>query len=68
MIFALWLRVAVKTILLRNSSQGGGSTITQQLAKTLFPRETVSSRIFLELNIFKLFESKFKECITSVNL
>ena len=27
-------RVAVKTLLLSDSSQGGGSTITQQLAKT----------------------------------
>ena len=31
-------RVLFKTILLRRSSQGGGSTITQQLAKTLYPR------------------------------
>ena len=31
-------RVLFKTILMRNSSQGGGSTITQQLAKTLYPR------------------------------
>lgn len=60
-------RVAVKTILLRNSSQGGGSTITQQLAKTLFPRETVSSR-FPGAKYFKLFESKFKEWITAVKL
>ena len=28
-------RVLFKTILMQNSSQGGGSTITQQLAKTL---------------------------------
>ena len=34
-------RVAVKTLLLQNTSQGGGSTITQQLAKNLFPRDTV---------------------------
>ncbi len=32
-------RVAVKTILLQRSSSGGGSTITQQLAKNLYPRE-----------------------------
>ena len=34
-------RVAVKTVLMQNTSQGGGSTITQQLAKNLFPRDTV---------------------------
>ena len=32
-------RVMVKTLLMRDSSQGGGSTITQQLAKTLYPRK-----------------------------
>ena len=31
-------RVAIKTLLLGNSSSGGGSTLTQQLAKNLFPR------------------------------
>ena len=32
-------RVLIKTILLQNESSGGGSTITQQLAKNLFPRK-----------------------------
>ena len=31
-------RVAFKTILLQNASSGGGSTISQQLAKNLYPR------------------------------
>ncbi|MCY1722652.1 transglycosylase domain-containing protein [Prolixibacteraceae bacterium Z1-6] len=31
-------RVFVKSILMRNSSSGGGSTISQQIAKNLFPR------------------------------
>ena len=33
-------RVAVKTMALGNRNQGGGSTITQQLAKNLYPRDT----------------------------
>ena len=37
-------RVLVKTLLMSDSSQGGGSTITQQLAKTLYPRADVSSK------------------------
>jgi penicillin-binding protein 1A len=32
-------RVVVKSLLLQNESSGGGSTITQQLAKNLFPRK-----------------------------
>ncbi len=32
-------RVLIKSILLQNESAGGGSTITQQLAKNLFPRQ-----------------------------
>ncbi|MEO9891722.1 transglycosylase domain-containing protein [Aurantibacter sp.] len=32
------MRVAVKTILLQDQSSGGGSTLTQQLAKNLYPR------------------------------
>src|SRR6056297_246784 len=32
-------RVAVKTILLQDQSSGGGSTLTQQLAKNLYPRQ-----------------------------
>ncbi len=36
--FRSLLRVAVKTVLLQKSSAGGGSTLTLQLAKNLFPR------------------------------
>ena len=54
-------RVVFKTLLLRDSSQGGGSTITQQLAKTLYPREENSSKLHLVM-------TKFKEWITAVRL
>ncbi len=33
------MRVVFKSILLQNESSGGGSTISQQLAKNLFPRQ-----------------------------
>ena len=36
------VRVMFKTVFLQQSSSGGGSTITQQLAKNLFPRENMS--------------------------
>lgn len=35
-----WLRVLLKTILLSDESAGGGSTLSQQLAKNLFPRKS----------------------------
>lgn len=35
-----WARVFFKTILLSNSSSGGGSTLSQQLAKNLYPRKS----------------------------
>ena len=49
-------RVVVKTVLGGDSSQGGGSTVTQQLAKTLYPRQDLSqlgtfSKIFKMIGI-----------------
>ena len=38
-------RVLFRTLLMGDSSQGGGSTITQQLAKTLYPRQEVSNKL-----------------------
>ncbi|MCF0175134.1 MAG: transglycosylase domain-containing protein [Bacteroidales bacterium] len=59
--FRALCRVAFKTILLRNSSQGGGSTLTQQLAKTLYPRED-------DKGIIKMVWIKIKEWITAVKI
>ena len=60
-------RVVVKTLLGGDSSQGGGSTITQQLAKTLYPREDVSSRI-PGVSVLKMVWIKLKEWVTAVKL
>lgn len=54
-------RVFVKTLALHNSSQGGGSTITQQLAKTLYPRPDTSKKLVMVW-------TKLKEWITAVKL
>ena len=60
-------RVVFKTLLGGNSSQGGGSTITQQLAKTLYPRADVSSRIPGWSKV-KMVWIKLKEWVTAVKL
>ena len=54
-------RVIFKTLLGRDSSQGGGSTITQQLAKTLYPRGEHVGKI-------KMVWIKLKEWITAIKL
>ena len=46
------LRVAFKSILLRDKSSGGGSTISQQLAKNLYPR-TKSGKLHLAVSKIK---------------
>lgn len=46
-------RVFFKTLLLSNKSAGGGSTITQQLAKNLFPRQNHG---FLSMPVAKIKE------------
>lgn len=60
-------RVGVKTLLLGNTSQGGGSTITQQLAKTLYPREELGRKIPIIWQV-KMVIVKLKEWITAVKL
>lgn len=55
------LRVLFKTLLGGDQSSGGGSTITQQLAKMLFPREPNQSKLQMVMR-------KFKEWIIAVRL
>ncbi|MFO7828131.1 MAG: transglycosylase domain-containing protein [Bacteroidales bacterium] len=60
-------RVMFYSILLGNRDAGGGSTITQQLAKNLFPRDTTIYRSSIKKNI-NLGLTKFKEWVTAVKL
>ena len=60
-------RVGVKTVLLRQESQGGGSTISQQLAKLLFKRPSTRGMGAVKRTM-TLVETKLKEWITAVKL
>ena len=56
------MRVLFKTIVSGNKSSGGGSTITQQLAKMLFPRnEDLSTSL-------KMANRKFREWVIAIKL
>ncbi|MEG0033799.1 MAG: biosynthetic peptidoglycan transglycosylase, partial [Mucinivorans sp.] len=59
-------RVAIKSLLLWQNDQGGGSTVSQQLAKNLFPRDTASRSAIGRA--FRLVTSKFKEWVTATKL
>lgn len=54
------MRVLVKSILLQNKSAGGGSTLSQQIAKNLFPRE--------ELGPLSMPVNKLREAIIAYRL
>jgi len=58
--FKALLRVVIKTVFLRKSGSGGGSTITQQLAKNLF-HEPPGSKVGRVIQ-------KFKEWIIAIRL
>jgi penicillin-binding protein 1A len=58
-------RVIVRTVVLGQKT-GGGSTITQQLAKQLYPRDTARTSGFVKK--IKIGVSKFKEWQTAVKL
>ena len=54
------LRVLLRTLLLQHESSGGGSTITQQLAKNLYKRKSYS--------VITVPVNKFREMIIAVRL
>ncbi len=60
-------RVLVRTVLLRDLSAGGGSTLTQQLAKNLYSDRNFSGMNPIE-KLFALIYRKVREWITAVKL
>lgn len=65
--FQALVRVATKTVILQKREAGGGSTITQQLAKLLFPRPDLRGRSKLGRSVV-LINTKFKEWLTALKL
>ncbi|HAY72098.1 MAG TPA: peptidoglycan glycosyltransferase, partial [Saprospirales bacterium] len=61
------IRVIFKTLIMQKESSGGGSTITQQLAKLLFDRPSFKGKSRLTKSLM-LIRIKFKEWITAVRL
>jgi len=60
-------RVALKTVLLRKESSGGGSTVTQQLAKLLYKRQSLAGMNKLQ-RVMSLVQTKVREWITAIKL
>jgi len=60
-------RVGFKTLILRQEDAGGGSTITQQLAKLLYKRPDTKGKSGL-MKFIALINSKLKEWVTAVKL
>jgi penicillin-binding protein 1A len=58
--FRSWFRVLVKNIVLKDRSAGGGSTLSQQLAKNLYPRE--------DYGLGSLLINKLKEVVIASRL
>ena len=54
------MRVFVKSVLLQDHSSGGGSTLSQQIAKNLFPRN--------DLGVFSMPVNKLRESIIAYRL
>nr|HMS70835.1 biosynthetic peptidoglycan transglycosylase [Saprospiraceae bacterium] len=63
---ALW-RVGIKTIIMGEKQSGGGSTITQQLAKLLYKRPEIQNLSSLKSK-FTLIHIKLKEWVTAIKL
>ncbi len=61
------MRVGFKTVLLQQESQGGGSTISQQLAKLLFERPNMRG-LGKFTRTRRLIATKLKEWITAVKI
>jgi len=58
--FRSWMRVFVKRMIMGQESAGGGSTLSQQLAKNLFPRQ--------DYMIAPMLINKFREFIIATRL